>query len=290
MSTIHELWDKGKTLLKNSPHPALESKILLLESLDVSEEFFYAHAGRDVPDLKERKFRELISDRLKGMPLAYLTGKKEFWSLPFRVSPGVLIPRPETELLVEKVIQLSPKKGEIIVDIGTGAGNIAVSLAGELPQARILATDISSPPLETAQMNASRHKATNIAFLKGNLFLPLKRLGLEGKCDFIISNPPYVSEAQWETLPEEIRLYEPKKALVSGKTGLEILSELVSGAPRFLRPGGHLCLEIGFGQKDEVLSFFGNGWAEVDCFEDLSGVPRVVVGRQAAGARSEGGR
>jgi release factor glutamine methyltransferase len=278
LSTIRELYVRGRSLLKRFPDSASESKVLLLKSLTVSEEFFHAHPDQVVPGSKERLFLNLVSDRIKGVPLAYLTGEKEFWSLPFQVSPDVLIPRPETELLVEKVIQFSSKKAELIVDIGTGAGNIAIALAGELPQARILATDISPAALETAQINASRHRVHNVTFLKGSLFAPLKNLRLEGKCDFIVSNPPYVSQSQWETLPEDIRLYEPKIALVPGTTGLEILQKIIDSAPRFLKPYGRLCLEIGFGLKDKVLDLFGKAWAGVDCFEDLGGVPRVVVG------------
>jgi release factor glutamine methyltransferase len=214
------------------------------------------------------------------MPLAYIVGEKEFWSLSFSVGPGVLIPRPETELLVAKVIELSSGNEQLIVDIGTGSGNIAVSLAKELPGARILATDISPTALETARLNASRHKVANIDFREGDLFSPLKGLKIEKRCDFILSNPPYVPEHLWETLQDDIKLCEPEQALVAGKTGLEVIDKLVSGAPEYLKSGGFLGIEIGFHQRDEVVNMFGKGWARIHCFEDLSGIPRLIFGQK----------
>jgi release factor glutamine methyltransferase len=277
--TIQELYTKGKALLKDFPDASVESKILLLKSLGVSEEVFYSHPDQGVSKTNVQRFYRLVLERQQGAPLAYVVGEKEFWSLPFKVVPGVLIPRPETELLVEKVIELSFRIHEIIIDIGTGCGNIPVSLAKELPGVQILATDISSKALKTARLNASLHKVARIAFMKGNLFSPLNELNLEGQCDFIVSNPPYVPENQWETLQDDIRLHEPKKALVAGETGLEIIKKLVSGAPKFLKPGGYLCLEIGFGHQDDVLNLFGEGWVEVDCFKDLHGIPRLVLAK-----------
>ena len=282
MSTIKELYTKAKSLLKNYPDAAVESKVLLLKSLAISEEMFYSDPDRRVSKSKVQQFYGLVLKRQQGIPLAQVVGEKEFWSLPFKVTPGVLIPRPETELLVEKVIELSSRRKELIVDIGTGAGNIAVSLAKELPKAQILATDISPEVLKIARLNASLHKVTSIAFLKGNLFSALRELRLEGQCDFIVSNPPYVQEDQWETLHDDIRLHEPKKALVSGKTGLEIIEKLVSGALKFLKQGGYLCMEMGFGQQDDVLNLFGNGWVGVDYFKDLNGIPRLITAQKSS--------
>lgn len=211
------------------------------------------------------------------MPLAYVLGEKEFWSIRFEVFPGVLIPRPETELLIEKVIELSSKRKELIADIGTGAGNIAVSLAKELPRARIVATDASYQALELAEHNARVQKISTITFARGSLFTPLKKLGLQKKCDFIVSNPPYISEKEWETLPEEIKNHEPKRALVAGESGCAMMKKLIQQAPGFLRPGGYLCLEIGWNQKEKVLSFFGDAWQDPQWFSDLNNIPRVVI-------------
>jgi release factor glutamine methyltransferase len=283
LSTIQELYTKAKSLLADFPEASVESKVLVLKSLVITEEEFYSHPDRHVSHSEVQRFYALVLKRQQGVPLAYVTGEKEFWSLSFKVAPGVLIPRPETECLVEKVIELSTKREEVIVDIGTGSGNIAVSLARELPEARILATDISSEALNIARLNASLHGVARIDFLKGDLFSALRGLHMEGHCDFIVSNPPYVSEHRWGILQDDIRLHEPKAALVSGKTGLEIVKKLVSGAPKFLKQGGYLCLEIGFGQQDEVLNLFEKGWKGVDCFEDFSGIPRLITAELGTG-------
>lgn len=281
MSTLQELFSKGKSLLKDLPHPALEAKLLLLECTSLQAEQFYSFPENKLSRAKERRFYKLVRKRLTGFPLPYITGVKEFWSIPFRVSPGVLIPRPETELIVEKVLELSQRENETIVDIGTGCGNIAVSLAKELPQARIVATDTAKKALRLAKSNASRQKISNIIFARGSLFSALIRLRLEGKCDFIVSNPPYIREAEWPKLGIEIRDNEPKSALVAGKSGLEVIHKLVQGAPSYLKPGGSLLVEIGIGQKDKVLSFFDSDpvWEKVDFFKDLNGISRVAMGK-----------
>ncbi|GAF70743.1 unnamed protein product [marine sediment metagenome] len=254
---------------------------MLLVCTSLSEEQFYSSPDNKLSRAQERRFFELTSKRLAGFPLSYLTGTKEFWSISFKVSPGVMIPRPETELIIEKVLELSSRKDETIVDIGTGCGNIAVSLAKELPQAKIIATDTEKIALEVAKANASREKLSNIIFSRGSLFSPLKEFKLERKCDFIVSNPPYVSEDEWAGLARETRNHEPKSSFVAGKSGLEVISNLVQGAPPYLKPGGYLLIEIGQGQKDKVLSFFksGSSWVDLDFFKDLAGIPRIVLGR-----------
>ena len=228
MSTIHQLYTEGKSLLKNFPEASFESKALLLKSLSISEETFYSHPDRPVSERKAQRFYGFVLQRQRGMPTAYIVREKEFWNLIFKLSPEVMIPRTETELLVEKVIALSSKIGETIVDIGTGCGNVAVSLARELTEVQIFASDISSEALKIAQKNAFLLGVPSIVFLEGDLFSPLEKKHLQRQFDFIVSNPPYVSENQWETLQEEIRLYEPKGALVPGKTGLEIIEKLFS--------------------------------------------------------------
>lgn len=245
------------------------------------EEQFYSSPEKKVSRKEERQFFKLVSKRLSGFPLSYLTGIKEFWSIPFRISPGIFIPRPETELIVEKVLDLSSEREETIVDIGTGCGNIAISLAKEMPQVRIIATDISQKVLKMARQNASLQKASGITFARGSLFLPLKKFGLEKRCDFIVSNPPYVSEEEWERLPLEIRNHEHKSAVKAGVTGLEVIHKLIQGAPLYLKPGGYLLIEIGEGQREDVISFFGSEWSEVKCYSDLNRIPRVVVAHRA---------
>lgn len=281
MSTIQELFLKGTALLKDRPNPHLEAKLLLLKSASIPEEKFYSHPESQLSGAQERKFFKLMSKRRAGFPVAYLAGIKEFWSVSFRTYPGVMIPRPETELVVEKALDLSPRKDATIVDIGTGCGNIAIALAKELPRARIFATDISPKALRIARLNASEQKASNIVFVQGSIFSPLKRLKLKGQCDFIVSNPPYVSEEEWAQLSPEIRNHEPKRALVAGKTGLEFIQELIGGTPSYLKPGGCLLFEIGYSQKDKVRSIFGSDsrWTEVKFFKDLAGAWRVALGK-----------
>jgi release factor glutamine methyltransferase len=280
LSTLQELFSKGKSLLKDLRLPELEAKLLLLQCASIAEEQFYSFPERKLSRKEERRFYKLVSKRLRGFPLPYLTGIKEFWSIPFKISPGILIPRPETELIVEKVLELSMRENETIVDIGTGCGNIAVSLAKELPKARIVATDKAKRALRLAKLNASRQKISNIVFARGGLFSALDRLKLEGKCDFVVSNPPYVSEEEWPKLDREIRNHEPKIALVAGKSGLEVIDKLIQGAPPYLKPGGVLLVEIGFGQKDKVLSLFDSNpaWKKVNIFKDLKGISRVAAG------------
>jgi release factor glutamine methyltransferase len=279
VNTVQGLYLKGKSLLEDVDDPSLEAKLLILKSLGISEESFYSYPEKKVSKSLELKFLRLVTKRREGIPLAYVLEEKEFWSIRFKVSPGVLIPRPETELLVEKVIELSSKGKELIVDIGTGAGNIALSLAKELSQASVVATDVSQPALTLAKTNARLQKITSIGFLKGSLFEPLKKLGFQKKCDFVVSNPPYVSEKEWEALPEEIKNHEPKAALVPGQTGLEYIKNLIQQAPDFLKSKGYLCFEIGAGQKEKVLPLFGDAWHEPQCFNDLNAIPRVVTAR-----------
>jgi release factor glutamine methyltransferase len=277
LNSIQDLYSRGKILLEKAANPYLEARIILLKSLGISEVSFYVNPNRSISEAQKEEYLQSVSKRAEGMPLAYIIEEKEFWSIPFKVCPGVLIPRPETELLVEKVLELSSGKRELIVDLGTGAGNIAVSLASELPEAEIVATDVSQKALDVAAENAARLNLSSIRFEKGGLFEPLEKLRLQEKCDMIVSNPPYVSESEWPLLQDDIRLYEPEDALVAGRTGLEFIQSLIEGSPSFLKPGGYLCLEIGHGQKEKSLSLFGDNWGAVHSYNDLSGIPRVIT-------------
>ena len=213
------------------------------------------------------------------MPLAYLTGVKEFWSIPFNVTPSVLVPRPETEVLVEKVLELSTRESESILDVGTGSGCIAVALAKELPRAHIEAVDISERALRVARRNAALHKAKHVHFHKSDLFSAFRGTGV--RFDFVVSNPPYISRGDWDGLPPEVRDFEPRRALLAGESGLEMIERLVRRARTFLRPGGYLIFEIGDGQRDKVLSLFGKRWTEIETAWDLAGMPRVITARRA---------
>lgn len=267
--------------MKDVSCPHLETKLLLMESLSIQEAQFHAHPQKKVFRKQEREFYRLIFKRSCGFPLAYLRGKKEFWSLEYQVGPGVFIPRPETELLVEKVIELWSEGKEIIVDIGTGTGNIALSLDLEIPNARILATDVDSTALNTARKNSLLNQGKNIQFIQGSLFVPLEKKEWVESCDFIVSNPPYVCEKEWGNLQPEIKNHEPKKAVVAGKRGLEFIEKLIQGAPRYLKPGGYLCLEIGSLQKSSALALFGREWKSVQVHNDMQNLPRVVTAQKS---------
>jgi release factor glutamine methyltransferase len=281
LNTLQELFQKGRSLLHGVPAPSVEAKVLLLEAARMSEVEWLVSPHRIVPKRQELRYRRLIERRLSGIPLAYITGRKEFWSLSLSILPGVLIPRPETELIVEKTLELIGGRNPTIVDIGTGCGNIALALAKELPGARIFATDISAKALRNAEQNARDLYLGNVNFVRGSLFSALDGLGLEGECDLIVSNPPYVSAAEWETLAGEVRNHEPRRALVGGRTGLEFIRRLVKGSTVFLKPGGYLLFEVGLGQAPKAISLFGQGWTDVGSFADLRAIPRVVQARKS---------
>jgi release factor glutamine methyltransferase len=284
VSSVRALYLRGKSLLAGLPeiHPELNSRLLLRKAAALGELEFLISPDKELSSSAERRFFRLIEKRRNRVPLAYLLGEKEFWSMSFRVTPGVLIPRPETELLVEKVIALSaPGKKLRIVDIGTGCGNIAVALARELPRARIFAVDRSRRALRVARFNAERHGAKAVTFFEGDLFEPLAGRLPRNSVDIIVSNPPYVSSAEWLELEPEIRKFEPKRALVAGPGGLEVMDRLARGALAFLRPGGWLLFEIGQGQADRAFTSFDRRWRQKKIFPDLAGVPRVAAARKA---------
>jgi len=278
-ATLADLYRAGIALLGDRPQAPLEAKVLLLRAARLSEERFLAAPDRSCPPQAEAFFRRLIGRRLEGAPLAYLTRTKEFWSIPFEVSPSVLVPRPETEALVEKVLELSSREDEAIVDVGTGCGCIAIALAKELPRARVEAVDVSERALSVARRNAARHKARQVRFQRSDLLSAFRGTGV--KFDFIVSNPPYISRRDWDALPADVRDFEPRRALLAGESGLELIERLVRRAAAFLRPGGYLIFEIGEDQRDRVLGLFGRRWTEIETAWDLAGKPRVITARRA---------
>ena len=206
------------------------------------------------PDQQEA-FKGLIRHRARREPLQYLLGMQEFWGKEFRVTTDTLIPRPETELLIEAVLEQFEKPASPItlVDLCTGTGCLAVTLATLYPTARILATDLSAAALDVARLNASRHGTTGrIEFLKGDLFEPLRPLGLNHRVDLLLSNPPYVSSGEIPTLQPEVRVHEPRLALDGGPDGLDYYRRILPRAIDFLRSGGRLCLEVGIHQAAPV--------------------------------------
>ncbi len=278
-TTYLALFRDGAARLGGRPQDQLDAKVLLLRAAGLAEERFLAAPDRPCPPRAEAAFWRLVGRRRDGEPLSHLTGTKEFWSLAFEVSPSVLVPRPETEGLVEKVLELSTRGEEDIVDVGTGSGCIAVALARELPRARIRAVDVSERALRVARRNAARHKARHIEFRRSDLLAAFRGTGL--KFDFIVSNPPYIARAEWDGLPRDVREFEPRRALLAGASGLETIERLVRRAASFLKPGGYLVFEIGEGQRDAVLALFGRRWTEIETAWDLAGKPRVITARRA---------
>jgi release factor glutamine methyltransferase len=252
----------------------LETAVLLAGVLGCDRVDLYREPERLLAAGELNRFRQQVAARRAGQPVAYLTGRKEFMGLEFMVTPGVLIPRPETELLVEEGLRLMGHTSEpLVVDVGTGSGAIAVSLARWAPTARLLATDISAAALSLARENASRHRVT-IEFLQGDLLKPVP-VALAGKADLVLANLPYILTSELDNLPREVRT-EPRLALDGGADGLNLYRELVPQALRLLRSGGHLLLEIGSGQGRAALALVGAPAWESEILLDLAGRERVI--------------
>jgi release factor glutamine methyltransferase len=223
----------------------------------------------------------LVERRVSREPLQYILGTQEFCGLEFNVNPAVLIPRPETELLVEYVAQRIPVgRQATIVDACTGSGCIAVAIAQQRPRAQVIATDLSNSSLDVARLNATRHAVSErITWLEGDLLGPLANRELKGGIDVIVSNPPYISEADWATLQPEVRLFEPRGALVAGPQGTELQERLLQEAGQYLSPGGALIMEIGTGQARAMRRFVDQipGYRFYRLVYDAAGLERVVI-------------
>jgi release factor glutamine methyltransferase len=277
VATVRELFLQAAGRLGNGEGAALEARLLLERCTRLGPEKLLAGPDRPVSPRAAAQLEKLVARRASGVPLAYVLGAREFWSLSFRVGPGVLIPRPETEIVVEQVLKLVSSPAGAILDVGTGSGNIALSLARELPGFKVLALDVSRRAVARSRANAARLGLERVEIIQSSLFHRLKGRGLEGSFDFIVSNPPYVAEAEWAALDESIRRHEPKRALVPGPTGLELIERLVKRSPRYLKPDGFLVFEIGAGQDTRVLDLFDKRWKGVERVLDLAGIPRVVI-------------
>jgi len=273
------------------PSHTLAAELLLMHALGRDRTWLYTHPEEVLEPAASEKYFELIARRATGEPTQYLTGKQEFWGLEFEVTPAVLIPRPETEHVMEVALaRLGPRGLKIhmdtglpreklrIADVGTGSGCLAISLAYELPHAEVFATDISALALEIAHRNATRHAvADRIHFLQSDL---LEALRPESHSfDLIVSNPPYVGRKERAELQREVRDHEPDVALFGGPTGVEIYARLIEEAGELLRPGGMLVLELGHNSAEHVRAILAeqNYWANVSFTDDLAGIPRVAA-------------
>jgi len=258
----------------------LDAQVLLAHVLAKDRAWLVAHAGDALGVEDEAAFLALAKRRRDGEPVAYLTGVREFWGLPLSVTPAVLIPRPETESLVELALSRLPVDQELrVLDLGTGSGAIALALAHERPRASVLATDVSTEALAVAQENARRIGIANVDIAYADWLADLPAAWRETSFDLIASNPPYVALHDPHLASGDVR-FEPVAALVSGGDGLAAIRRIVGSARAHLAPGGTLVVEHGFDQSDRVRELFAAaGFAEIVAVRDLAGMPRVVAGR-----------
>jgi release factor glutamine methyltransferase len=315
MASLRHHLEIGEFALKDGPHPQSarrDAEALLTHTLRNSRTWLLAHAEEELSGEQAKSYSELLVRRRRGEPIQYITGETEFYRMPFRVTPDVLIPRPETELLVERAIQLIPvfdnrpkrffsfqivrpatHNGENkqsrtdphkagwpprILDVGTGSGCIAISIAHDWAEAEITAIDLSAFALEVARFNAeSLGFADHIRFLKGDLLTPVAGEQFE----LIVSNPPYVPTSDRATLSVEVREYEPALALFAGDDGLDVYRRLVPAAFDALTPGGYVALEIDYGQSPAITELLTTaGFEQIEFVPDLQGIPRVVCARR----------
>jgi len=282
MPSARELILSGEKRLAEGQHAAnarADAEYMLLATLGVSRANLFAHLDEEILPLKAAPYLATLERRVTGEPVQYVIGETEFYGLPFRVTPDVLIPRPETEHLVEKIIELSARFDQPrIADIGAGSGAIAITLAHKLPHARVTAIDISNAALAIAKGNAGRNDVKErIRFLQGDILAPVTAEDFE----IIVSNPPYVPTADRDSLSVEVRDFEPGLALFAGEDGLEIYRRLIPAAYAQLVPGGYLALEIGYGQQEAIRALLNeSGFADIEFLPDLQQIPRVAVARK----------
>ncbi len=284
--TIASALREGATILAHAGVVDATRDARALLALAISRDFSYllAHSSDSLTQKEDDLFNTFIARRAGHEPLQYIKGYQEFFKLDFEVTPDVLIPRPETELIVETSLELLRKvSAPVIADIGTGSGCIAISLLHELPQARAVATDVSSDALRVAQRNAEKHGvADRLTLNESDCF---SAINSHARFSLIASNPPYVADQELDTLAPEVRNYEPRAALTCGEDGLNVIRRLLAEAPQFLGSGSYLVFEIGFKQSEAVKEMISNRvWQLLEIRADLQGIPRTVVLKRTTGS------
>jgi len=254
--------------------PRLNAEVILAHCLEVDKTYLYTHDDRTLGDVEFQKIEDALYERISGVPVQYIVGRQEFYGRYFTVNPDVLIPRPETEYIVEAVLDLHPPSGSSIIDVGTGSGCIGLTLALEIPEAQVTITDVSYVALLTAKSNAVQLGATASIVCMDLLD------AVRGPFDIVVSNPPYVSREETSRLQIEVREHEPHVALFGEEDGLAAYRKLIPSAERVLKPGGHLIMEIGAGLERRVLDLFGIHWEVFPTRRDLQGIPRTVSARK----------
>jgi release factor glutamine methyltransferase len=266
----------------NVPSPRLNAELLLMFTLECDRAYLHAHPERELSADEQLRYDQALTERERGVPTQYITGHQEFWGMDFIVTPAVLIPRPETEHVIETVLErvrvgraLSSADSVRIVDVGTGSGCIALTLAKELPRAEIHATEISPAALEIARANTARLQLEGrIQFHQTDLLRGLERSWF----DFVVSNPPYVGEAEEDQVQLEVRKHEPRNAVFAGVTGLDVIERLVPQARRSIKPGGWLVMEVSGTIAERVRKLLAD-WDQLEITNDLQGIPRVASAR-----------
>jgi len=270
------LSEAARKIAQIGENPRLEAEALLAWVLGTPRSYLFAHPGEELPDQPVSDFSDAVSRRERGEPIAYITGSKEFWSLQLNVSKDTLVPRPETETLVELAIRQIPEDRPYrVLDLGTGSGAIAIAIASERPKVTIDAVDSSGAALKVAKENAKLHNLQNIRFVRGNWTEPVG----EQTFDLVVSNPPYVCDG--DPALDTLR-YEPQAALAAGPDGMDAIRQIVGDCKNLITADGALMLEHGADQQDAVqVVLQENGWRNIACFKDLAGHPRVTTARMS---------
>jgi release factor glutamine methyltransferase len=261
--------------------PRMNAELLLMFVLDCDRAYFFAHPERELTAHEEARYIEVVNERARGVPAQYIVGHQEFWGLDFIVNPSVLIPRPETEHLIETVVELAKSHPPSatpfkMIDVGTGSGAIALALAKEFPSAEVHATDISAEALEVARANAARLRFDAVQFHQSDVLADIAR---DATFDFVVSNPPYVALTEENKVQDVVKKFEPRVAVFAGTHGLDIIRRLIPQSREALRPGGWLLMEIGYSMSEAVMQLLSD-WSDVHAVPDLQGIPRVIVARK----------
>ncbi len=266
----------------------MNAEVLLMLTLNCDRAYLYAHDDRELNDEEMRLYEGYLAERARGVPSQYITGHQEFWGLDFVVNPSVLIPRPETEHIIEVVLELVKERDSAteggnrhrlkLIDVGTGSGAIAIALARELQGAEVTAVDLSEEALNVAKLNAVRLEVDQrVRFAQSDVMAEVAR---DGSYDFVISNPPYVALNEADKVQDVVKKFEPKMAVFAGEHGFDVIDRLIPQAWEALRPGGYLVMEIGYSMSEGTMDRL-SGWEDVHAVPDLAGIPRVVVARKA---------
>jgi release factor glutamine methyltransferase len=277
MPTIAETLQQASAQLRAAdvPNDLLDAQTLLAHALGQDRTYLIIHFNQVLSEELRAQFQALMARRAAGEPLQYIVGHQQFYGLEFEVTPAVLIPRPETELIVEEALRLAANlAAPVIIDVGTGSGCIAVTLARELETARVIATDISAAALQVARRNAEKHGLQDrVELIEGDLLS-----GISIQADIIVSNPPYIAEHELPTLQREVREWEPRVALTDFADGFEFYRRLLAEAPAHLKPNGHLILEMGYQQAETIKALVERDvWHEPRVLRDLQGIERTLI-------------